>query len=273
MRNHELFSNATFSFHFASISKTIAMKNPNVLFILSFFLVILTNNALAQRKEDVIYLSNGTVIRGIMLKDSTTNTIRILNHAGDTWVFDRSGVDSVTREKPFEYKAIMFSQQGFEFNINAEFLIRSNNNAIGKAVIPGVDLVFGYRFNPYFSAGTEIGMLFYDWMEIPLSVSVRLRSSGRALSPLVLLKGGYTLPAEKRADDWNYEYKSLGGYHGTIGVGIERILNENASFLLSFSYHYQELKYHLTPLNQWTQERDRKEAYSRFRLTLGYVFK
>jgi hypothetical protein len=249
------------------------MKNAIACISFTFLFVILSNDALSQRKEDVIYLSNGTIIRGVVQKDSISNSIRILNHAGDTWVFDWSLVDSVKREKSFEYKAMLFNQSGFEFSMNAEFLIRSGNSAIGKAVIPGVDLVFGYRINPWVSAGTEIGMQFYELMEIPFSISFRARLSGRALSPLALLKAGYTLPAEKRKSDWEYEYESHGGFHSTIGIGIERILNDNASLLFSFSYHYQALNYHLIPLQPYVRERDRTEAYSRVRLAVGYVFK
>jgi hypothetical protein len=249
------------------------MKNPLFIFPLVLISLLLSVNAHAQRMEDVVYLRNGNIMHGIILKDSTGNVIRILNHSGDTWVFDRSDIDSITREKPFEYKAKLFNQQGFEFNINALFLMRSHNNAIGNAVIPGVSVGLGYRINPYFSAGTEIGMEFYDWMEVPLSATIRVRSSERALSPLAYLSAGYTFPAEKRKDDWDYRYDCLGGFNSTIGIGVERIVSENASFLFTFSYHYQELNYHLTPLHQWVQERDRTESYSRLRLTLGYVFK
>jgi hypothetical protein len=249
------------------------MKNQiSVMFSLAILAVNL-NHAWCQKKEDVVYISNGSIIRGIVQTDSTNGTIRILNHAGDTWVFTLSEVDSITREKPYEYKAVLFNQQGFEFNINAEFLVRSHNNAIGNAVIPGIDMAFGYRINPHFSAGAGMGMEFYETMEIPFSISVRARTSIRALSPFALVRIGYTLPAEKRPDDWDYEYTSYGGLNGTVGLGIERILNENASFLLSFSYHYQALNYWLTPLGTWVQERSRKEVYSRFRFTLGYVFK
>ena len=236
-------------------------------------LAVSVSNAWCQKKEDVVYLSDGSIIRGIAHTDSTAGLIRILNHAGDTWVFKLSEVDSLKREKPFEYKAMLFNQNGFEFNINAEFLIRSRNNAIGSAVIPGIDLVFGYRINPYLSAGAGMGMQFYEQMEIPFSLSVRARTSCRALSPLVLVKAGYTVPAEKRPSDWNYDYTSYGGFNGTVGLGIEGILNENASFLLTFSYHYQALNYQLTPLGPWIQERTRKEVYSRFRFTLGFLFK
>jgi hypothetical protein len=269
----KIFHRATLWLFISSHTKSPVMNN---LFTLSFFLIFLSFtsvNTWCQKKEDVVYLSNGSIIRGVAKTDSTAGIIRILNRAGDTWVFNLSEVDSLTREKPYEYKAVLFNQPGFEFNINAEFLIRSQENAIGKAVIPGVDMVFGYRINPFFSAGAGMGLEFFETMEIPFSLSVRARTSVRALSPFALIKAGYTMPAEKRSDDWNYSYTSYGGFNGSLGLGIEKILNENASFLFSFSYHYQALNYKLTPLGPWVQERTRKETYSRFRFTLGYLFK
>lgn len=249
-------------------SKTVKFIIFNLIF--SFLLM---SNALAQHLEDVIYLSNGGRIHGTIIEDSTFHTIRILNHAGDIWAFDPAEIDSIKQEKPFEYKALQFNQRGFEFGINAELLLRSGNNALGKAAVPGLIMAAGYRFNPYLYSGAEIGIEFYDLMEIPLSACVRLRASGRVLSPLLFVRGGYTLPADKRRDDWNYQYKSYGGIHSSVGAGIEKIMNKNTSFMFTFSYHYQELNYHLTPIHQWVQERDRKESYSRFRLGLGYVFK
>ena len=249
------------------------MKNFILILFVLIFRFLLINDLQAQRLEDVIYLSNGSIIHGMVLKDTTSNIIRIINHAGDTWVFERAEVDSVKRGKPFEYRAKLFNREGFEFNINSEFLIRSGSNAIGNAVIPGVNIGLGYRFNSYITTSAEVGMEFYEWMEIPLTAALRLRSSGRALSPLAFLRAGYTLPAEKRADDWDYHYTGQGGICTSAGIGIERIINENAAFLFTFSYHYQDLNYHLTPLHQWIQERDRTESYSRLRISLGYVFK
>jgi hypothetical protein len=237
------------------------------------FTFLLMSNALAQRFEDVIYLSNGGKIHGAIIKDSTSRNIRILNHAGDIWAFDPAEIDSIKQEKPFEYKALQFNQRGFDFGINAELLLRSGNNALGKAAVPGLIMAAGYRINPYLYSGAEIGIELYDLMEIPLSACVRLRASGRALSPLLFVRAGYTLPAEKRRDDWDYQYESYGGVHSSVGAGIEKIMNNSTSFIFTFSYHYQELNYHLTPIHQWVQERNRKESYSRLRLGVGYVFK
>lgn len=248
-------------------------RNYHAGIILCLGLVFYGSSLMAQRYEDVVYLKNGSIVRGMILPDSIAGKVRILNHAGDLWVFGQQEVDHVKRERPFEYKAQLFGRSGLEVGLNAAFLMRSGANAIGSAVIPGVNLGIGYRFNPFISAGVETGMEFYEYMVSPLTASVRLRATGRALSPLILLKAGFTLPAEKIPDDWEFSYTGHGGICTSIGLGLERILNENASFLFTFSYHYQELNYHLDPLQPWSRERDRTEAYSRLRVGLGYIFK
>ncbi len=247
--------------------------HPLVILLFLSIQLVFMSSANAQRFEDVVYLSNGSILRGSLIPDSISGKVKILSHSGDLWVFDRSELDSLTREKLFEYKALQFNKPGLEFGVNGELLIRSGNSAIGSAVIPGLSVLLGYRYNSYLTASGEVGMEFYERMEIPISAGIRIRSNIRSLSPLLILRAGYTIPGEKRANDWDYSYKSYGGLHSTIGAGVERILNDNASFLFTFSYHFQKLNYHLTPLHQWVQERDRTEAYSRVRLTIGYVFR
>jgi len=244
--------------------------------IILFSLLIqsgLVSKVLSQRREDVLYLSNGSVIHGTVLNDSTSHNIRVLSRTGDILAFDPAEVDSIRSEKTTEFRAMQFNRRGFDFGGNAELLMRSGNSSIGKTAVPGVNLSLDYRFNPLLSTGAEMGIEFYDWMEMPFTVCLRMRSSRGVISPFLLLRTGYTVPLEKRQNDWDYEYKSYGGIHTTLGAGLEKIINQNTAFLISISWHYQELNYHLTPLHQWVQERDRKESYSRLRLAVGYVFK
>ncbi len=246
------------------------VHRTGITFVIFFLFVI---NASAQHKEDVLYLKNGSVIHGLILNDSVRNNIRILNHAGDILSFEASIIDTIRHEKPFEYKAFVFNRRGSEFNLNGALLIHSGNHNIGKTVIPGISAGYGYRFQPYFTAGTELGIEFYEWLQIPVSVFVRFRMSQNTVSPIFYFKTGYSLPAEKRDADWDYSYTGSGGPLAIAGIGVEKILSENASFNFSFSWNYQELNYHLLPRHQWVRERDRTETYNRFRLTLGYVFK
>ncbi len=244
-------------------------------FILPVILLFLLNclSLSAQKTEDVVILKNGTVVRGVLMKDTSGNHVRIINHSGDTWVFNKMEVDSLKKERPYEYNAKIFNRSGFEVCMNTEFMVRSGSNAVGSGIIPGFNAFFGYRGKRACSSGAEIGLEFYQWMEIPISASFRLRTSYRALSPFLAFRIGYTLPAEKRPDDWEYSYTGLGGYHSSVGFGIERIISSNSSFLITFTYHYQELNYHLNPLYLYAQDRTRTETYSRFRLSMGYAFK
>jgi hypothetical protein len=249
------------------------MKTFSSFILLLFCAIFFSGRLLAQKTEDVVYLRNGSIIHGKIVTDSLGTSVKILSHSGDTWAFRQEEIDSVSRIKPFEYKALLFNKKGFEVGTNAELMVRSGSNAIGNAIVPGLTLQMGYRFNNYLSAGALTGIEFYDFMEIPVAAELSFRASNQALSPIIFIRSGYSFPAEKRPDDYQYSYDSFGGYNFGAGLGVERIINENTSFVFTFGYHYQELNYHLTPLYQWIQERDRTEAYSRLRLTIGYVFK
>ncbi len=241
-------------------------------FLTLILTLLFTSVVNAQNQDDVVYLSNGSVIRGIII-DSTEINLRILNKAGDIWSFSRVEIDSVKREKAYVHKAFVFNQEGSEVSAGLSLMVRSGSNAIDKVAIPGLNMAYSYRFNTFLSTGAEMGIEFYEWMIAPLSAFVKLRSSQNIVSPFLYIRTGYSLPAEKQDDDWEYSYTASGGLHASCGIGIERIINENTSFTLLFSYNYQELHYHLEPLQNWILERDRTLKYNRLRISLGYVFK
>lgn len=246
----------------------------SLLMLVVLILINISAKVNGQSREDVVYLKNGSVLRGIIVPDSSNlQRLRILNISGDIWAFSLSEIDSVKKEKPFIGKVQHFTKPGLEFGINAELLVRSGVNAIGNSVIPGVNLQLSYRYNTHFAVGTDLGLEFYNWMEIPISLGLRYRFSNTVNSPLLFIRTGYTIPAEEREPEWEFRYVAKGGWHYTAGVGIEKILNNETSFLFSLAYHYQEFNYHLVPLQTWSVERNRTEAYSRLRLNIGYNFK
>ncbi len=250
--------------------KSMNTRSPHLILILVISLFF--TSLRAQKQEDVVYLNNGSIIHGTLVTGDTSR-ISIINNYGDTWVFSREEVDSVSKQRPFEYNAMLFNKKGFELGTNAELMVRSGANAIGSAIVPGINLLLGYRVNSRFSAGLRTGLEFFDYMEIPVCGEIRYRAVNRALSPVIYFRSGYSFPAESRPNDYQYSYSSSGGYSLSTGIGIGRVINENASFLFTFGYGYQELNYHLSPLYQWLQERDRTEYYSRLRISLGYFFK
>ena len=240
------------------------------LVLLIFFPFIVS----AQNLEDVLYHSNGSVIRGKLLSQGPGGSIRILNHSGDIWSFSPEEVDSVKSEKVFNYEAFIFNQDGMEFSLSADLFMRSQGSTIGKPIVPGINLGTYYRKNSFFSGGIEAGINIYEWMVLPVTASLRIRTSERTASPFLRANVGYSFPLEERSDDADYSFDSKGGLNASAGMGFEKIINKDIAFIISIAYHYQALNYHLEPVNPiWVIERDRKESYSRLRVSVMYVIK
>ena len=153
--------------------------------LLTIILILfLTSEVNAQKQDDVVYHSNGSVIRGTIISDSAEMRLRILNKAGDIWSFSRNEIDSVKKEKAYVHKAFVFNQEGSEVSAGLSLMVRSGSNAIDKLAIPGLNMAYSYRFNPSLSVGTEVGIEFYEWMIAPISAFVKLRSSQNVVSQI-----------------------------------------------------------------------------------------
>jgi len=240
-----------------------------------FFLLLLYLPVLSfsQKLEDVVYLKNGSIIRGRLISDNTGNHVRILNHSGDVWSFALAEVDSLKSEKVYHYEAAIYNEDGMEISIGGGLLVRSESHAISKSLIPCITLGYSYRLLSIFSGGIETGIDFYDWMILPASASMRIRNSLSPVSSFIQFKGGYSFPLESRPDDYQYSYDGKGGINASVGLGMERIISNNMALTISFAYQYQEMNFHLSPLTPWSVERDRKESYNRLRINLIYIFK
>jgi hypothetical protein len=72
---------------------------PRVFFLLLFALFVLfVYNALAQELQDVVYLKNGSIIRGIVIEQVPNKTLKIKTADGSVFVFQMEDVERITRE-------------------------------------------------------------------------------------------------------------------------------------------------------------------------------
>ena len=111
------------------------------IFILMILLLILTLpfNTLAQEKtEDVVYLKNGSIIRGTIIEQIPNKSIRIQTRDGSIFFYEMDEIEKITKEprisvksfgKPLGKSAFYFNPLGFlQFGptLGAEFGIVSN---------------------------------------------------------------------------------------------------------------------------------------------------
>lgn len=197
--------------------------------------------ALAQgRKEDVLYLNNGGVLRGTRLTDSLS-MIRIRTADGSIWVYTPAEVKSVQKEASYHSYAV--KQKGFAHYTELGPLVA------GKTTIDGVttaafsfQTVNGYRFHPSFFSGLGVGVDLYATQTIiPVFGSIRgdLYKSGTVI-PFYFADAGYGINITQNSSTGT-DFK--GGLLYAGGIGIKIPFNRTAGFLLSFGYRYQQTSY------------------------------
>lgn len=136
------------------------------LVVIVLFLLVSVVSFAQERQVDVIYLKNGSVIKGAVIELVPDKQVKIRTADGSLFVFQMSEVDRIEKE----YNRKQVQEKSSPLRANA---IGTAEMAYGFAeddFIIGVNFLWGYRFNPYFSlmGGTGLNLAgFYgydcDW--------------------------------------------------------------------------------------------------------------
>ncbi len=235
-----------------------------IFFVLGSFIPEITY---AQEKEDVIYLKNGSILRGKLLsKDSTQ--IKIETIGRNVWVFEQAEVEKITSENVFNEKSSWsVSKKGYFNSVDMGLNIGKNQASYSLSMINGYSLDCGLRMGVY--TGVEgVGETIF-----PLMASVEYSPLRKRFSPFVILQGGYSFPANYRGGEYDYYYsysKYKGGLALRGGLGLHTMLGENFAFSISGGYFYQVLT---QEYSYYSGKTIYIYEYNRIFLKLGLFFK
>ena len=240
---------------------------------LSFLLISVS--IIAQKPvRDVIYLNNGSIIRGNIIEISENKTLKI--ESGDNvLVFDMAEVQRVTKEK---YSAVPFiesvpKKSGY-INITSFGILTGPKESTSMAPI-SIETVNACRLLNKYSLGLGLGLDIYDKMHVPVFLDCRYQVFNRNISPLIIFKGGYSLPAG-RDNNFNYYYSesySKGGPMLGAGAGLQFRINSNNLVVISLAWRYQHLVTTEVRRNnddKWTY--DHSVKYNRLEIKFGFCF-
>lgn len=257
-----------------------------------FFLLLLSSSCLLMAQpntEDVLYLKNGSVLRGLLKTKTTDDPIKIELLGGSLFVFAQSEVDSVKRENVFKRNARNVSKiyfrkdRGFrhitEFGLLYGTNLKDDNNIYYYGSPPddfgfSVHTVNGYQVWPYLFVGGGVGIdRFVTYKQTFSPFYLRLASEflKKKVTPYVFADVGYShLWKQKNNEYMSYENK--GGLYVTAGGGVRIYTRSRASVLLSLSYRRNN-----SSTKWWyTQAPDAiyniKRTYQRLGINVGVTF-
>ena len=210
------------------------------IFTIILFLGISMLAIAQQNYQDVVYLKNGSIIRGIIIEQIPNTSIKIETADKSVFVYQMSDIEKFTKEpyyKPDEripedntgvkkgyYGAIEFGP-GYTFNY-------LNGILTGR-----LNIINGYRINPHFAVGGGFGLRAYteNGLMFPFFVDLRTNFLNKKTSPFLSLGIGYAFFAK---DDMK------GGLLINPIFGVSTKIKNRSSIYVGFSYEAQGLKHY-----------------------------
>ena len=177
--------------------------------LLTMLLLVGSFYSYAQNWQEVVYLKNGSVIRGLVIEQQPGASLKIQTADGSLFVFQMSEVEKITKELP-QQKTAGKSKYSIE-NINDPILkpetakTRGYKGFVDGGFTAGYDFVWeiantshGYQFSPYFFVGGGLGLHYFvidDCVNVPIFANVRANFLNKKCSPFVDFKIGASLGA------------------------------------------------------------------------------
>lgn len=232
--------------------------------------------------EDVVYLNNGSIIRGTLIELKMNEYVKIEDRAGNTWVFNYTDVSKVVKEpaQPSTYKQTkpprsshkFGSDPGFYMGLDLGFNLGSTNNGNGfsptyaSSVLGTFQVSAGYQFKNKITLGLASGIEGFGVMTLPIMVDSRYYFFKETFTPFVYLQGGMAHPLDDFA-----EYET--GFGGGLGLGMRRQIGSNTGFTLSAGYRYLRLvsKNEFTPWGSVVTSRQ-LNIFNRVTMRFGIIF-
>ena len=218
-----------------------------------------------ESKTDVVYLKNGSVIRGEILEIKQDMHIRIRYSDSRDLLIDFSEIDRVSSDKALEWRN--YRSSGYMNRSGLELLSGSGNSTFRFATI------HGKHFNSHLSAGLGIGITPYNDPTnlIPFFANFNYRLLKANTSPFIFLKAGYNFSVYNQNDPENLPLdKHTGGLLLNPGAGIEFNVSRGFGWYVQAGYNIDQSSYEF---DGWWSERVRTDlSYRRISIGMGLTF-
>ncbi len=209
--------------------------------------------------QDVVYLKNGGLVRGIIIEQIPNQTIKIQTRDKNVFVYSFEEIEKITREKP-NVKTKTSEPDAFKngkysgFSFTLEGCIGEGTGSMndGEGMI-GVHPLLGYMHNSKLILGVSMGFTQYQtnreynsypsyyssndvYIPFDCSIALRLFPVRARVSPLMITDIGYAIVPIGGSD-----YSTSGGLMLNLGAGARLNFTEKRGINLSFNYRFQKI--------------------------------
>jgi len=241
------------------------MKILFYLVIISTFIMVAKVNA--QSRQDVVYLTNGSILKGKVIENSTgvKTTIEIVGN--NIIVIPDSAIKMILMDQKIPANQRENKASPAEMAATVNFYGGSQNSG-------GFTFITSYRFPFRLAIGAGIGIEWFDHQQIPFIADIKYYFLEGSWSPYVYAMGGYAVPLSQKGDDEWTEYH--GGSLAGTGAGMMFSFSNRNALFFSLGYRYQKTETVTNPY-PWSSyypqyETIRYDEFNRLTFSFGFLF-
>jgi opacity protein-like surface antigen len=253
--------------------------------------LILIGSTLAQdlSQRDVLYLTNGWVLRGTLVErgDSVGITLSegsyfqfhqkdVLRKSTEPWQKPQAMVQVLPKappKPPFVYPG---NQPGYYWGFATTLLMGQDGYYNGTASLD-LTLYNGYRLARQLQLGGGMGFSLYGWGPLmPVFAEIRGELLPNQNTPHYFARAGYNVPLYRNRgiNTWDVNTltssKTKGGLMVEVGAGVNVYTRGGTGWLFAFSYRYQQVTDYYQNWNNMPVTR--RNGYRRLGFQIGLLF-
>lgn len=206
-----------------------------LLLVLTLLLSISTYVA-AQNYTEVVYLKNGSIIKGVIIEQVPNVSLKIKTSDGSLIICQMSDVTKITKEERYtrdyrkdtnDRKTARKTLKGYKGFVDLACIGDVSDYDASKIEL---STSHGYQFNNYFFVGGGVALNYYadaDLVAAPIYANFRANFINKRITPFADVKTGYSVG-------------DIEGAYASIGVGVRFSLKGKKALNLALVYNYQE---------------------------------
>lgn len=190
--------------------------------------------------EDVVYLKNGSIIRGVITEQIPNESIKIEISNGSIFVYRMDEIERIVRE-PVQVRSggrdrtrnASDYEPGYEVSVDLGYQIGTGDWGLDRIKL---DIINGYRINPYIFLGLGTGWRYYHQIEdalVPIFLNFKVNFIQSQMSPFLELSTGYSLNASRN-------FKGEGAFIAPT-IGVDFPISDGTKMNVGLSYETQRL--------------------------------
>ena len=153
------------------------------------FLFITTLTFAQSNLQDVVYLKNGSIIRGIIIEQVPNLSIKIQTIDRNVFVFKMDEIEKLTKEPYLGKDSNSSSGKGTGLKSGYKGIVETGYGYVDSYDRFFLNFINSYQFNPYFSLGLGVGYRYIKTNDhiFPIFADFRVNFIDNKVSPYLSL--------------------------------------------------------------------------------------